>query len=190
MKKVLTQAILVIMLLFLFSCAEERYVPVPGPVGPAGPMGPQGIQGENGFIFEYSQVSFTAPTWEVILPFPEDFTGYDSDIVMVYLLWEVQQTQNGPLEIWRPLPQQIMYDEGVLQYNFDHSKFDVRLFLNAQFPLDWLGAIDTDDWVVRVAVLPGNFWGRVDPNMELNELAKKLEIALPAVKMEGNYKAR
>jgi hypothetical protein len=82
------------------------------------------------------------------------------------------------MEIWRQLPQTVLSSKGQLIYNYDFTKKDVRLFLNATFPLDQLTAIDTDEWVARVVVVPGDFWasGRVDNNITYSELLEMLEI--------------
>ncbi len=166
MKKLL-QIIGIGVLIATTSC-NEYYGEIgpPGPRGPAGPVGPQGAPGEIGYVFEYEEVSFFGPDYEAILPFPEDFETFHSDVVLVYFLWEVLEIDGEILEVWRPLPQQVLTLDGLLQYNFDFTLYDVRLWLDAEFPLDLLASIDTDDWVARVVVVPGEFWngGRVDFN--------------------------
>lgn len=139
--------------ILLTACYTNTEV---GPPGPQGPQGPQGVPGESGYVFEWENVSFTAPDYQEILEYPSDFEGYDSDVALVYLLWGVDE--NTGLEIWRPLSQSLFTDNGLLIYNYDHTKYDVRLFLDAEFPLDWLGADYTDAWIVRVVVVPGSFW--------------------------------
>jgi hypothetical protein len=84
-------------------------------------------------------------------------------VVLVYLLWDVVDIEGVPTEVWRQIPQTILTNNGLLQYNFDFTMVDIRLFLDAEFDLSLLGAIDTDDWVVRAVVVPGDFWssGRI-----------------------------
>jgi len=140
----------------LVSCIEEFGN---GPRGPQGPEGPEGVKGESGYLFEYTNVSFTAPDFEVFLDYPSDFDGLDTDMHLVYFLWDVQEDENGdPLDIWRLLPQTVLTDVGMLQYNYDASRIDTRLFMDAEFDLEALGAIDTDNWVVRVVVIPSTNW--------------------------------
>ena len=140
----------------LFSCDEEFGS---GPRGPQGPEGPEGTKGESAYLFEYSNVSFTAPEFEVYLDYPFDFEGLDGDMHLVYFLWDIQEDENGdPLDIWRLLPQTILTDGGMLQYNYDASRIDTRLFMDAEFDLESLGAIDTDNWVVRIVVIPNTNW--------------------------------
>jgi hypothetical protein len=47
--------------------------------------------------------------------------------------------------------------DGLLQYSFDHSIFDVSVFLDAEFPLGFLGPDLTDGWIIRVVIVPGLF---------------------------------
>jgi len=151
---------------FLYSsCVNETGPQGPeGPEGLQGPEGPQGAPGESGFVFEWENVNFTSPDYEVFLDYPENFEGLDSDVTLVYFLWDVQTDDNGdPLDVWRQLPQTLLHDNGMLFYNFDHTRIDVRLFLAADFDLSTLSAIDTDEWIVRVVIVPANYWnGRTD----------------------------
>jgi hypothetical protein len=147
----------VLMSLFLIGCTTEFYESeIPGPVGPTGP---QGAPGESGFVFEFVDINFTAPDYEVILEYPTDFEGLLSDIALVYLLWDVQVIDGIEVDVWRPLPQQVFASFGTLQYNYDFTSQDVRLFLEGTFDLNSLAAIDTDNWVARVVIVPGEFWG-------------------------------
>lgn len=154
--KYFTAIILMSGLLILNGCINNE-----GPVGPQGPQGPKGDQGpagESSYVFEFDHINFTAPDYEVYLTYPDNFEGYNSDVALVYLLWGTEQVNNDTLDIWRPLPQTIIKPQGTLVYNDDFTKNDVRLFLRADFSLDSLTAIDTDEWIARVVVVPGNFW--------------------------------
>lgn len=161
MKKYLPVIFALGALSLLGACSGSSEPGPPGPAGPQGPVGPKGADGESGYVFEWEGIDFTGPDYEVVLPYPDNFEGLDSDVALVYFLWGV--TDNGT-EIWRQLPQMIVTADGMLGYNFDFTKYDVRLFLQAEFPLDWLTAPDTDDWIARVVVVPGDFWnsGRID----------------------------
>jgi len=159
---------------FLFSCDEDPTV-VEGPRGPQGIEGPQGIPGESGYAFEYIDINFTGPEFEVFLPFPADFEVLISDVVLAYLLWDIVEVDGVEQEVWRPLPQNILTEAGLLQYNFDFTVLDVRLFLDAEFALESLGAIDTDDWIARIVIVPASFWnGRSMDIPSYEELSKQL----------------
>ena len=181
--------IIFVALLFSFTGCSEDVGPEgpPGPPGSQGPVGPTGAQGESGFVFEWEQVNFEAPNYEAILGYPDDFEGFDSDVALVYLLWDVQEVDGVDTEIWRALPQTVITNDGILQYNFDFSKFDVRLFLDAQFSFDNLTSTDTDNWVVRVVVVPGSFWnGRTKPVDYSDYNQVKEAFGLPELEKHSN----
>ena len=73
-----------IFLLVLSSCEING---VEGPMGLMGPEGPAGQNGEEGFTFEYV-IDFEAPDYQVFLPFPGDFQMLNSDVALVFLLWD------------------------------------------------------------------------------------------------------
>lgn len=185
--KTLFNALVVMMIAVLASCVSEQVGPR-GPQGPEGPEGPKGDQGDSGFVFEYNDVSFTAPYYEVFLPLDDDFPTYNSDVALVYMLWDVVNVDGVDTDVWRQVPQTILTNDGILQYNFDFTQNDVRLFLDAEFDLGFLGATDTDDWVVRVVVVPGTFWnsGRIDksniPYEDIKEMLGLPDLPVPQQK--------
>jgi hypothetical protein len=141
--------------LVLTSCMVDG----DGPQGPRGPAGQDGLDGEEAYVFEYENVNFVAPDYNAFVEFPSTFQMLNSDMVLVYFLWDV--TDAGD-DVWRIAPQLMVTDYGLLQYNFDFTKFDVQLFLDGDFNLDLLGASYTDNWVVRVVVVPGQFENRTN----------------------------
>ncbi|MGL1889073.1 MAG: hypothetical protein OCD76_21350 [Reichenbachiella sp.] len=134
--------------LFLLSCQGQEGIP-----GRDGENGYDGINGTEGFSFEY-ELNFTSPSYGAILPLPNDFEMLDSDVMMVYLLWEVTDTD---AEVWRALQQTLYFDDGILSYNFDFTKFDANVFLDGTVDLSRVGAEWTDNWIARVVVLPAQF---------------------------------
>lgn len=127
----------------------------PGYDGLPGRDGQDGIDGTNGeesFVFEY-EFDFTGPDYEVLLNLPDNFTMLDSDVMLVYLLWKVEDN----LEVWRAVPQTLYLAEGILHYNYDFTKFDAKIFLDGTVDLDALGSAYTDAFVARVVVVPGQF---------------------------------
>lgn len=179
MKKI-QQLILAFLVISLASCTTEV-------VGPQGPEGPAGSDSENAILFEYSDVDFIGPDYEVILAYPDEFVGRDSDVTLVYLLWEVDATG---LEIWRQLPQTVYTIDGFLNYNFDFSKFDVKLYLTFDFDSSLLDPVDTDDWIVRTVIIPGNFWGG-RTSVDLSDYyAVKEAYGLPDMPIHENVKRR
>ena len=181
--KHIISATIILAILGLSSCIEES-------VGPQGPEGPQGPQGESGYVFEYENIDFTAPDYEVFLPYPDDFESLASDVALVYLLWDIVQIDGVDTEVWRQIPQTILTEAGILQYNFDFTTGDVRLFMEADFDMSILGALDTDDWVARVVIVPGDFWnssrlaGQEIAYEEIEELLGLPDLATPVNKIE------
>ena len=163
--------------ILLTSCTDNGNIGPRGPAGLPGPEGAVGAAGESGYVFEYSNINFTAPDYAAILAYPDDFEGLVSDVALAYLLWDVQEIGSELIDVWRPLPQTVFTENGTLQYNFDFTAFDVRLFLDSNFSLDLLTAFDTDEWVVRVVVVPGDFLsgGRLDVS-DYYELAETLKL--------------
>jgi hypothetical protein len=144
MKK-LTTMILLFASAFILSCE--------------GPMGPPGEDGTNllGTIFELEGDFQPSNNYELFFDFPNNFEIYDTDVVLVYILWDVVNLNGKNTDVWRLLPQTIVLDEGVIQYNFDYTVNDVRIFLEATIPFSELLPAETQDQVFRIAVLPADF---------------------------------
>jgi hypothetical protein len=131
-----------------------------------GPMGPPGLPGEDGDIdiapvFEITD-DFTAQNdYRLVFDFPNDFEIYDTDIVLVYILWDV----DGETDVWRLMPQTVVLktvdgdfsETDVLQYNFDYTVYDVQIFIEGTLsPEDYLPS-ETDNQTFRIAVVPADF---------------------------------
>ncbi len=181
MKKILLIILLISTGSFLQSCLE-------GPTGPPGPRGSDGLDGldgEEAYVFEY-ELDFVGPDYSALLELPSNFEPLPSDMILVYFLWG---NDNGE-DIWRLLPQTLITDSGLLQYNFDFTRYNVVTFLDAEFPLSQLGADYTDNWIARVVVVPGQFGGRVDVDFsDYNDVVDFYGISSEQTKAE-NYISR
>lgn len=167
----------------LFSC-EVSSGP-PGIPGRDGLDGLDGLNGEEAFVFEY-ELSFTAPDYNVLLNLPDDFALLDSDVMLIYFLWEV----DNDVEVWRALPQTLFFQEGILQYNYDFTKFDATVFLEGTINLDLLGSAYTDNWIARVVVVPGQFSGRTGIDYADYNQVKELFDLSPSRLVNGQYPTR
>ena len=149
MKKTIT--ILAIIATVIFTACDE----IPGPVGPPGEDGVSFL----GKIFETPPIDFTSENnYEFLFEFPTNFEIYETDIVMVYILWEqVDGSDNQPIDVWRALPQTIILNEGILQYNFDYTFIDVKIFLDGDIDFRTLLPAEKDNQIFRIAVLPAEF---------------------------------
>lgn len=143
---------------FLAITAAVIITSCTGPMGPPGYDGLDGIDGKDGTSFLGSifeiQGDFTSQNdWKLYFQFPSSFEIYDTDIVLVYILWE----QADGVDVWRLLPQTVVLNEGILQYNFDYTVNDVQVFLEGTVPFDQLLPAEWKDQVFRIAVLPADF---------------------------------
>jgi hypothetical protein len=135
---------LILSVLVFVSCKGER-----GPTGPEGPPGPVGQ------AFEV-QASFNESNdYSAIFAFPDNVQVLETDIVAVYLLWEVDPETGN--DVWQPLPVSIFFDDGQLQYAFDHTVADVQLFLVGDTNLNAVGDQYTQDQIFRIAILPVDY---------------------------------
>lgn len=132
-----------------------------------GPMGPPGQDGDAliGTIFEMEGDFNASNKYELYFDFPQNFEIYNTDVVLVYILWDVVNLNGKNTDVWRLMPQTIVlkdispnYTEtDVLQYNFDYTVNDVRIFLETTMNFNDLLPAETQDQVFRIAVLPADF---------------------------------
>lgn len=149
-----------------------------GPQGPPGPPGFDGLNGVDGqdginILGKVLEIegSFTAENeYSIFFEFPQTVEVFESDVVLVYILWEQVDDPDGgdPIDVWRLLPQTRILDQGLLQYNYDHTFLDVNIFLESDFDLGTLLPGDTDDQIFRIAVVPAEFGS--DASIDLTNL--------------------
>jgi len=142
MKKLLS-ILIVASTLFLVSCDGEM-----------GPPGAPGQDGDSflGTVYEIEGDFTSGNDYRMGFQFPAN-SVYESDVVLVYILWEVVDG----LDVWRLLPQTVVLDEGVIQYNFDYTMADVQVFMEFTVPENSLRPAETENQVFRIAVLPADF---------------------------------
>jgi hypothetical protein len=129
--------------------------------GPQGPPGFDGFDGQDGGLI-------VSQAFEKIITFnssnnyqdlePYGFQVFPTDVTLVYILWEVIDGQ----EIWRLLPQNVFFNEGVLTYNYDFTQQDVRIFLDGTIAFGSLNSSYTQNQIFRVVVVPADNVGRMD----------------------------
>jgi hypothetical protein len=150
-----------------------------------GPIGPPGLPGKDGdtlvgSIFEIKGDFTAANEYKLFFEFPKDFKIYKTDIVLVYVLWE--QTDKKA-DVWRLMPQTVVVDEGVLQYNFDYTATDVKVFLEGTVDLSKLLPGEWQNQVFRVAVLPADFTSKKSVDIgNFNSILNSNEIKLNTIK--------
>ena len=170
MKKM--NVILMVPILALFTaCVFESNVP-----------GHDGKDGDSflGTVFEI-EGDFTASNdWSLYFKFPVTFEVFESDVVLVYILWDQVTDKFGKVQdVWRLLPQTVALSEGILQYNFDYTLNDVEIFLGGTIDLHTLLPAESKDQVFRIVVLPADF--AMENSLDLNNFGLILKsLSIPA----------
>lgn len=139
---------------FLFSSCE-------------GPVGPPGVPGVNilGQVFEANIDFNVGNNFGQLVTFPSNIEVYESDVVLVYLLWDVIPGDNGgTVDVWKQIPLTLFANEGTFLYGFDHTFIDAQIYLDANFDLTLLGTDFTNDQIFRIAIVPAEF-GTADLTM-------------------------
>lgn len=153
--KTMKAMILMAAIALLTACVGE-----PGRDGYDGIDGKDGKDGVNilGSAFEIEGDFTKANDYMLYFKFPNTIQVYESDIVLVYILWEtVTGSDNKPLDVWRLLPQTVVLEEGLLQYNFDYTVKDVQVFLGGNIDLATLLPAEWENQVFRIVVMPADF---------------------------------
>lgn len=121
-----------------------------------GVPGEDGLDGDSfiGTVFEIEGDFTKANDFRLYFTFPEKIKVYESDVVLVYILWE---QDNSNKDVWRLLPQTIVLDEGILQYNYDFTLADVQIFLGGSINLQSLLPSEALDQIFRIVVVPASF---------------------------------
>ena len=158
--KYLGKILLVFSILFL-SCEGD-----PGPPGPPGRDGLDGLDGDTllGTVFETQAIDFNAGNeFSTLFAFPNNFEVFDTDAILVYLLEDVTSDGNGgQADIWTPLPQTYFLTEGTLLYSFNHTFFDVAIFLDGDYDLSLTPDAFSQDQIFRIVVVPADPFGSFD----------------------------
>lgn len=144
-----------LLIIFIFSCE--------GPTGPPGPPGFDGVDGLDGVnilgqVLEIEGTFSPSNNYSLFYEFPTTVEVFESDVVLIYILWDETVDGNGePVDIWRLLPQTRILNQGLLQYNYDFTFLDVSVFLESDFDLGSLQPGDTDNQIFRIAIVPAEF---------------------------------
>lgn len=120
--------------------------------GEQGPPGPPGFDG--GIVVSSAfeiEIDFNiANDFSFVEPY--GFDVFPSDVTLVYILWDTIEGQ----DIWRLLPQNVLFENGVLIYNYDFTQSDVRFFLDGSVNLAALDPVWTQNQTFRVVVVPAD----------------------------------
>ncbi len=157
-----------------------------------GPEGPKGDDGSDfvGVTFEFTGNFTAANNYQLLFDFESNgYLPYESDVILVYTLWE----SNSGLDYWRPLPQNVYFDDGsILQYNFDFTADitnnmirDLAVYLDGTVDLTTVSSEYTQNQIFRVVVVPSDFLStNIDVN-ELNAVLKAPNLSLQDLGMQS-----
>lgn len=124
-----------------------------GPEGPVEPPGPTLFSK----VFEF-EVDFTpSNNYEAYIEFPEEIEVFEADLVLVFLAYETTDSNQGVQYVWRPLPQTIFTSSGLLQYQYDHTFSDMRVFVEADYSLASATEADLLNQRFKVGVVPAAY---------------------------------
>lgn len=178
--KTATRLILFCSLIVLAACRGED--------GPPGPPGQDGLDGDLFLpqVFEAQYDFLPENDFTNFFEFPNTIEVLESDVVLVYLLWDSVENNDGEmLDVWRLLPQTIILNEGILQYNYDHTFTDVSIFLDGTLDFDTLLPEEALDQVFRIVVFPADFAAEKLTDVEdYNLMLKSLGVNPAQVKPE------
>ncbi|MBN2176013.1 MAG: hypothetical protein JW731_17920 [Bacteroidales bacterium] len=157
--------------------------------GEPGPPGRDGIDGESflGSVFEIEGDFIPENEYSLYFEFPESLIVYESDVVLVYILWEQAEDNSGELlDVWRLLPQTVVLEEGILQYSYDHTFLDVRIFLDGTLDFSTLRVSEAYDQIFRIVVLPADYAIAGTPEVsEFDLLMKSLNVKPEVIRLPG-----
>lgn len=137
--KTIASLLSICIILIFSSCRKETYIEEVTQLGK---------------VIEITADFNAANNFSILYEFPQSVTVYESDAIFVYLLEDVV---NGNEDVWTLLPQNFFTTNGLLQYTYNHTFYDVSIFLDANFDLNLLPANYTQDKVFRIVIVPAEF---------------------------------
>ena len=152
MKKLLS---LILIASTIVACSSD------GEVGPPGPPGQDGVN-IVGQAFEI-EADFNDPDYSVFADIPSTIEVLESDVVLVYWL----ELVDDGTDVWNLIPQTIYFEDGEFQYNYNHTDFDVNIYLQGNIDLGTLGDRYTQDQIFKIVVLPVDY--AQDNNLDVSD---------------------
>ena len=103
---------------------------------------------------------------------------YSRDSVLLYHLYDVVNGQ----DVWKLMPQTYYFgDGGALDFNFDYTKFNAKIYLSANFNLNTLASSWTKNQTFRVVIIPDGFAKSVNKN-NIDAVMSALKVSKGEVK--------
>ncbi|MFV8282806.1 collagen-like protein [Christiangramia marina] len=152
MKKLLS---LILIASTIVACSSD------GEVGPPGPPGQDGVN-IVGQAFEV-EADFNDPDYSVFADIPSTIEVLESDVVLVYWL----ELVDDGTDVWNLIPQTIYFDDGEFQYNYNHTNFDVNIYIQGNIDPGTIGERFTQDQIFKIVVLPVDY--AQDNNLDVSD---------------------
>jgi len=172
------QSMMFLLVIVLFTACQ----------GIPGRDGEDGLDGEYivGAVFEVEGDFLPSNDWTLYFDIPTTINVLASDIVLTYILWEV----DGSTDVWRLMPQTVVLPEGILQYNYDFTQSDVKIFLDGSLDLNDLLPAEALDQVFRIVVLPADFAINTSMNLtDYNLVVKAIGMdKMPVMRLDTEIK--
>lgn len=119
--------------------------------GDAGPAGPAGPESE---VFELRNVDFGFNNTDGFNIYGTlDPNIYDSDNILIYRMSGLIDA-NTP--IWQLIPRTLYLDEGELDYDYDFSREDFKIYARGTYNLEETPQF-IDNQTFRIVIIPGYF---------------------------------
>ncbi|WP_340106028.1 hypothetical protein [Rhodohalobacter sp. 8-1] len=132
--------------LLLNGCGDQ------GPVGPRGPEGPAGPS-ILPTSFEFEVDLNQSNDFSFVREIPSGIEVLNQDVMLVYVFEDYIEEDN--LDVWRKLPLTEFNANGTLLYDFDFTRVDVRVFLEANYMLG--PADEFQGLLIRAVHIPADF---------------------------------
>jgi hypothetical protein len=160
-------------ILLIFAVLFESCTGPAGNDGLEGLPGPAGKDGVNvvGTTFDVTNVNFTAANeYSASFTFPANKVEvFESDAVLVYREWAKQSDPSGPISVWRLLPQTVLLNGNLLQYNFDHTFTEAFFYLDGNVNKPGLASSWTQNQTFRVVIIPSDYTSRKNADLDYND---------------------
>jgi len=144
MMKFLLSAITLFLL--LNGCGEQ------GPVGPEVPQGPAGPS-ILPTSFEFNVDLNQSNEYSFVQGIPSGIEVLNQDVMLVYVF--ENYIEEDDLDVWRKLPLTEFNANGTLLYDYDFTRVDVRVFLEANYQLG--PADEFEGLLIRAVHIPADF---------------------------------
>lgn len=132
--------------LLLTGCGEQGPV---GPQGPQGPAGPEILPTSFEFEVDLNQTNDFSFVQEI----PPGIEVLNSDMMLAYVFEDY--IEEDDLDVWRKLPLTEFNANGTLLYDYDFTRIDVRVFLDANYTLG--PADEFENLLIRAVHVPADF---------------------------------